>query len=96
MTTQTCRRPNNARSVDLLPWADPYILQLFEEAELVRREEAAESDDCLPRGCLSVQSAGPATVEAVFTRDDWHVTRPSRPPVSRRRRIEFALELAPC
>jgi len=96
MTNQTCRRSNDTRSVDLLPWADPYILQLFEEAELVRREALAESDDCLSRDHFSVPSAGPATVEAVFTRDNWRVTRPNRPPVSRKRRIEFALELAPC
>jgi hypothetical protein len=95
MTNQTCRCSTIARSADLLPWADPYILQLFEEAERARREEVAEwgnwTDDDYKT--VSVEASG---VETRNSRDPWRVNRPRRLPVSRRRRTEFALELAPC
>ena len=43
MTTQFCNRPTNAQSVDLLPWADPYIVQLFADAQLVSEECDSQS-----------------------------------------------------
>jgi hypothetical protein len=96
MITQTCRCSTLAPSADLLPWADPYIVQLFEEAEMVRREEMADVDGKRrDDGC--VEPCGePASVDAGSARDPWRVTRPRRLAVSRRRRTEFALQLAPC
>jgi hypothetical protein len=35
MIESTARRMPQSLEIDLLPWADPYITQLFEEAELL-------------------------------------------------------------
>jgi hypothetical protein len=96
MHTQTCRCSNLSPAADLLPWADPYIVQLFEEAEMARRAEIAESVssghavdrcDCVGRS---------AEVLMIGARESRRLTRPGRQAISRRRKTEFALQLAPC
>jgi hypothetical protein len=96
MITQTCRCSTFAPSADLLPWADPYIIQLFEEAELVHREEVTDWNATRREDGCGVPCGQPASVDAGGARDPWRVTRPRRLAVSRRRRTEFALQLAPC
>jgi hypothetical protein len=96
MITQTCRCSTFAPSADLLPWADPYIIQLFEEAELVHREEISDLTGTRREDGCSVPCGEPASVDAGGARDPWRVIRPRRLAVSRRRRTEFALQLAPC
>lgn len=96
MNTHTCRCSNLAPAADLLPWADPYIVQLFQEAEAARRAELADS--LTPgRACSGCESVGRSTeVTVVGEREGRRVSRPGRQAISRRRRTEFALQLAPC
>ncbi len=96
MNNHTCRCSKLAPAADLLPWADPYIVQLFEEAEMLRRAEIAELNSS---GCAGdrYESGGPSPeVLLNADRDGRRVTRPGRQAISRRRRTEFALQLAPC
>jgi len=92
--TSRAARQSSTQAVDLLPWADPYILQLFAEAEMVRHEE----DECADweESTVRVHEAGPASVETVLTHDSWRITPLRRSSVSRRRRTESAPRLAPC
>jgi hypothetical protein len=94
MSTQVECRSSATPSADLLPWADPYILQLFEEAELVTRENPAGPTDGASPLCVRPSEA--AEIEAVFTRDAWRITSPRRSAIARRRRTESAPQLAPC
>jgi hypothetical protein len=96
MITQTCRCSTFAPTADLLPWADPYIIQLFQEAEMVHRVETTDLNGTRPEDEFGMSCSEPASVDAGGARDPWRVTRPRRLAVSRRRRTEFALQLAPC
>ncbi len=96
MITQTSRCSNLSPAADLLPWADPYILQLFEEAEVARRAEIAESVSS-GRATDRCDSVGrSAEVQLIGAREGRRVTRPGRQAISRKRKTEFALQLAPC
>ncbi len=96
MNTQTCRCSNLSPAADLLPWADPYIIQLFEEAEVARRAEMADSVSS-GRATDCCESAGhSAKVLVSGAREGRRVTRPGRQAISRRRKTESALQLAPC
>jgi hypothetical protein len=92
MISRNCRCTKLAPAADLLPWADPYILQLFQQAELAPGAESDEMADLDRDLHLEAQDLE----GQVAPRDPWCVTRPRRPGISRRRRTEFALQLAPC
>lgn len=95
MTIPTHAHPIVPAPADLLPWADPYIMQLFAEAELVEQEDIAEQS--WDEGPVYREVSPPANVvEAVLTRDAWKITNLRRPSVSRKRRTESAPPLAPC
>jgi hypothetical protein len=96
MINQTCRCSTFAPSADLLPWADPYIVQLFEEAEMVQREESTDLSGTQREDWCGASCSESGSVDAGGARDPWRVTRPRRLAVSRRRRTEFELQLAPC
>lgn len=96
MNTQICRCSNPSPATDLLPWADPYIIQLFEQAEVARRAEIADSVSS-GRAVDRCDSVGrSAEVLVSGAREGRRVTRPGRQAISRRRKTEFALQLAPC
>ncbi len=95
MSTQAFRHSTVARSADLLPWADPYIVQLFAEAELIQQDE--NSEQAWEESPAVQRVVGSTTVvEAVLTRDAWRITSLRRPSISRRRRTESVPPLAPC
>lgn len=87
------RRHRNA-SADLLPWADPYILQLFAEAELIEAEN--ESQPHRRSTPCSMASCGNADIEAVFAGEVWRVTPLRRVSMSRTQRTAAVRQLAPC
>jgi hypothetical protein len=79
--------------VDLLPWADPYIMQLFLEAEML--EDGDEP------GAASAPAAGfgahsPQAVAAALRGDSWGINSNRRPPLPRRRRTESERLLVRC
>ena len=96
-------------TVDLLPWADPYIAQLFAEAGMlaggVGREIGGAESRTNPSDrrrlaevvVIDESSGRDATVEAVFTRHAWHLApAPHRRSVARTRRPEAEPTLARC
>ena len=80
-------RFGSASSTDLLPWVDPYITQLFAEAELVELATSHQGADA-PRSLL----AGRARLAS----DDGDVRPAARAAAARRRRTESAQRLAHC
>jgi hypothetical protein len=79
-----------AQSADILPWADPYIMQLFSEAELLETAEEAKPS---PRRDRPVLSPGrKATGVAEFRRSSWTI-RPLRRSVAPRMRRTAAEHL---
>ena len=77
----------SASSADLLPWVDPYITQLFAEAELVELVASHQRADS-PRSTLEGRAGLPS--------DDWDVRPVARAAASPRRRTESARLLAHC
>ena len=73
--------------VDLLPWADPYIAQLFAEAE--RIELAA-------RATRPEEVADDALGSAPDPAYEWDFRPPACGAATRRRRTESARSLARC
>jgi hypothetical protein len=60
-----------SRPADLLPWADPYIQQLFAEAALMESSaDSVHGDRSVPTGLPRGQQA---TGEAVFSGDAWMI-----------------------
>lgn len=95
MADQSCCRSGADGCVDLLPWADPYIVQLFAEAGIVTETRKARSP--LKNAWQDARAACGTEVEAM----SYGRTRRVRPtelrrPVSRRRRTESARSLARC
>ena len=97
------------RTVDLLPWADPYIAQLFAEAGMLAGDAACEIGEAESRTnssgrrrlaevvAIDELSGQDAIVEAVFTRHAWHLApAPHRRSVARTRRPEAEPTLARC
>jgi hypothetical protein len=75
--------------IDLLPWADPYIMQLFLEAEMLGDRDVAGS----------ARSGGrhpQAVVAGPLNGDAWGVNSPRRPSLPRRRRTESDRLLVRC
>ena len=80
-------------AVDLLPWADPYIAQLFRDANLLEEEVAPAQSR---RGkTVSGRNAG-ATIETVLSSDGWQLSPMSRQRATRMQRSESAHQLARC
>ena len=80
--------------IDLLPWADPYIMQLFLEADMLGSSGDFES--------VTVQAAGSdgrspqMSVAAPLNGDSWRVNSTRRPARPRRRRTESERMLVRC
>lgn len=70
--------------VDLLPWADPYIMQLFRESNLL--EDATEAVGLAGAGETDVTPGGVATDEAVLTGQSWSIRPLTRSAGPRTRR----------
>ena len=79
--------------IDLLPWADPYIMQLFLEAEML-----GDGDE---PGSALAPSTGfggrrPPEVAAALHGDSWGINSTRRPSLPRRRRTESERLLVRC
>jgi hypothetical protein len=85
---------STAPAHDLLPWADPYILQLFQG--LASGEQCETNAASRSRMPLTVTVGQAASAEARLSREDWEITTPARREPARTRRTEFAHSLAPC
>ena len=80
--------------VDLLPWADPYIMQLFRESHLLAdTTDAAVSSGA---GHADVTPGGKATGEAVLTGQSWSIKPLNRSAEPRTRRIVSGHLMAQC
>jgi hypothetical protein len=85
------RHTHQGLGVDLLPWADPYIMQLFLESE--RLEDRGVSV------AASTESGGrssQAAVAAPLSSDSWGINPTRRPSLPRRRRTESERLLVRC
>lgn len=80
------RRSRQGVEMDLLPWADPYIMQLFLESEMLGESGATESAAGLSAG--SGGHSAQAAVAAPLNDDSWGISLTRRPSLPRRRRIE--------
>ena len=94
MTDHSLHANTDARSLDLLPWADPYIMQLFAEAEVLETVDDTESVTC--RDKPELPAGEKATSEAVFRSDSWTIRPLRRSAVSRTRRTGSEHLLARC
>lgn len=84
-------RAHQGLKMDLLPWADPYIMQLFQEAELVGESAAAVPAPApVCRRYPEVSSAASVDDE---TRS---ISSIRRSPLPRRRRTETERLLVRC
>ncbi len=83
-----------AHSTDILPWADPYIMRLFAEAELV--EPADDAKPSPHRDRMELPSGQKATGEAVFSNASWTIRPLRRSLVPRTRRTGSEHLLARC
>ena len=81
-------------TIDLLPWADPYIAQLFADAHLVDIVEPQESP--LHAAWRGVRVACETSLRSMLPKapGGLKARRPARP--SRKRRTGFAHSLASC
>ncbi len=80
--------------LDLLPWADPYIVQLFADARFER--DAAEDEPAARRTRAGIAHDAETVAAADFRRDGWAIRTIRRPASSRRQRIESERLLARC
>jgi hypothetical protein len=94
MTIQLCPNRTAAKPVDLLPWADPYIAQLFADAGLV--SDAAPSESPLRAAWQDARAACKASLDAMLPSESWRVKSPRRARLSRTRRTKPARLLARC
>jgi hypothetical protein len=94
MTNQPCRTHAATKPVDLLPWADPYITQLFAEARLV--SDTAPSESPLRAAWQDVRVACEASLDAMLASESWRIKSPRRGRFSRKRRTEPAHLSARC
>lgn len=77
---------------DLLPWADPYIIQLFREAS------AAEAAGVCQEGRLQSERRGhePAFVAPRQTTEGWKIVSPPPAARVRKQKTGFGRRLLPC
>ncbi len=80
--------------VDLLPWADPYIMQLFRESRLL----GDTADAAISSGVedADLTPGGKATDEAVLTGQSWSIRPLNRSAEPRTRRIVSGHLMAQC
>lgn len=88
-------RAHQRMEIDLLPWADPYIMQLFAESEQWGRFGLVDSAGEVKRAPDPAGSAEPA-ITAPFCSESWRVNATRRPTTPRRRRTESERSLARC
>lgn len=94
MTSQLCPNRAAAQPVDLLPWADPYIAQLFAEAQLIG--DATPSESPLRAAWQDVRVACKASVDAMRPNEPRRIKSPRRARLARTRRTEPERMLARC
>ena len=94
MTNHSLDTAIDARPVDLLPWADPYIMQLFAEGELLEATDDAKS--VAGRDKPELPTGVTAASEAVFRSDSWTIRPLRRSAASRSRRTESEHLMAHC
>ena len=82
------------QQVDLLPWADPYIMQLFRESNLL--ENATEAVGSSEADDANVTPGGKATNEAVLTGQSWLIRPLNRSAEPRTRRTVSGHLMARC
>lgn len=87
MSSLSPPRFGSASSADLLPWVDPYITQLFAEAELVELATSHQGANA-PRSLLARR--------ARLASDHKDVRPTAHAAAARRRRTESAQQLAHC
>ena len=87
MPERTTQAASANQPADLLPWADPYIVQLFRE--LAQTDEMTSGTDTV------VSEGEKATAQAVFAGRTWSIT-PLRPAGSRTRRTGSEHRMACC
>lgn len=93
MADQSCCRSGVDTRIDLLPWADPYIVQLFAEAGLVG--DAPEPESPLRAAWQVTRTACGPDLQAVFYTETRRIrSRRGSRPVFRKRRTEPARSLA--
>jgi hypothetical protein len=80
--------------VDLLPWADPYILQLFRDSHLL--EEGTDDGSASLSGQPAVTPGEKASSEAVLTGRSWSIRPLNRCADSRTRRTGSGRLMARC
>jgi hypothetical protein len=80
--------------IDLLPWADPYIMQLFAESEQWNR--SGLSEPAVGETRPETARSAPAVTTAQFCSESWSISAGRRPLTPRRRRIESERLLARC
>ncbi len=94
MTNQPCHDRAANQPVDLLPWADPYIAQLFADAGLV--SDTAPTESPLRAAWQDVRVACEASLDAMLPGESRRIRSPRRVRLSRMRRTEPAHSLARC
>ena len=86
------RRTHQGLGIDLLPWADPYIMSLFLKSEMLEDGDASAGASSAGSGGRSPQAA----VAAPLNGDSWGINPPRRPSLPRRRRTESERLLVRC
>ena len=94
MIESTVRRTHQELELDLLPWADPYILQLFLESEPLVHPGSCESAAGVPRSTGDHRI--PAVVAAPLNSASGAISLTRRRSTPRRRRTESECLLARC
>ena len=94
MTELTVRRTHQPLEIDLLPWADPYIAQLFVEAGLLVHPGLSESAPSA-RLPTSDRRSQPAAANGGNIRS-WAIRPNPRRSTPRRQRTEAEHLLARC
>lgn len=93
--TNACRA-HHTMEIDLLPWADPYIMQLFAESEQWSRSGLADSTARTVDRSPETGDDADAVEHGAWYSDSRRVSAPRRPTAPRRRRIESERLLARC
>jgi hypothetical protein len=87
-------RTRQGLEIDLLPWADPYIMQLFLEADMLGG--SGEFESAPGPGTRSDGRNSHMSVTAPLNDDSWGINSNRRPLLPRRRRTESERLLVRC
>ena len=88
------RRTRQGLGIDLLPWADPYIMQLFLESE--RLGDCGESGSAATPSAESDARSPHAAVAAPMNGHSRGINLARRPSLPRRRKTESERLLVRC